>query len=282
MTARYPTPLRYPGGKQRLGSFFAHLVSLNGLVGSRYLEPFAGGAGVGLYLLQHGLVESICLNDFDRAIFAFWFAVTRRNAALCRLIERTPITIDEWDRQKEVQRNKRNAPLLELGFSTFFLNRTNRSGILRAGMIGGRQQKGQWRLDARFNKTRIAQRISALHPFASRISVACMDAVDFLSTAAAARSRQKTLVYLDPPYFVKGRDLYLNRYTSEDHSSLAAFVKEKLACSWILTYDNVPAVRRLYRHYRMRSYRLDYTADTRRQGREVMVFSPELATPQLS
>jgi DNA adenine methylase len=266
LIGRYPTPLRYPGGKHRLGGFFAEVLTRNDLLRGQYLEPFAGSAGVGLYLLQRGLVESICLNDFDRAIYAFWFAVTRRNAALCKMIERTSITVAEWDRQKEVQRHKADAPLLELGFSTLFLNRTNRSGILRAGMVGGRQQRGKWRIDARFNRAAILQRVAALHPFASRISIACTDAVEFLSDVAV-RSRRKRFTYLDPPYFVKGRDLYLNRYTSEDHSSLAAFVKDKLSCSWVLTYDDVPTVRRLYKGYRMRSYRLAYSADTRRARR---------------
>src|SRR5690606_17713457 len=123
------------------------------LIGARYLEPFAGGAGVGLFLLQSGLVESVVLNDLDRSIYAFWYAVTRRNGALRKLVARTPITVREWDRQKAVQREKSSAPLLELGFSTLYLNRTNRSGILRAGMIGGREQAGNWGLDARFNKT---------------------------------------------------------------------------------------------------------------------------------
>jgi DNA adenine methylase len=196
LAARYPTPLRYPGGKGRLGGFFAKLLSDNSLVGSRYLEPFAGGAGVGLYLLRSGLVESICLNDLDRAIYALWYAVTRRNVALRRLVERTSISVDEWDRQRDVQRDKKSAPLLELGFSTLFLNRTNRSGILRAGMIGGRNQKGRWGLDARFNKRAVIQRIAALHPYVSRMSIDCMDAVDFLA-ATAGRSTTKTFAYMD-------------------------------------------------------------------------------------
>ena len=280
LVRRYPTPLRYPGGKYRLGSFFAEVVSGNGLLGGQYIEPFAGGAGVALYLLQRGLVESIYLNDFDRAIYAFWFAVTRHNRALCRMVDRTPITVSEWDRQKDVQRRKHDAPLLELGFSTLFLNRTNRSGILRAGIIGGRHQSGKWRLDARFDRCRLVERIRALRPFAHRISIASMDAVDFLSNIAVQR-RKKRLVYLDPPYFAKGPDLYLNKYSPADHSSLATFIKEKLNCAWIMTYDDVPKVRRLYRGYRKRRYRLDYSADTRREGRELMIFSPQLEAPRL-
>jgi DNA adenine methylase len=279
LTLRYPTPLRYPGGKQRLGAFLSRLLTLNNLIGSRYLEPFAGGAGAALYLLRSGVVSSVCLNDLDRAVYAFWFAATRRNSALVRLIERTPVTVAEWYRQKDVQRHKVNAPLLELGFSTLFFNRTNRSGILRAGMVGGRAQRGKWKLDARFHRATIAHRVAALRPYASRISVTCMDATAFLATAG--RSRKATFAYLDPPYFVQGRDLYLNRYTVEDHCALAEFVKARLGCSWVLTYDDVPTIRRLYRGHRRWSYRLGYSADARREGREVMVTSMGLKVPRL-
>jgi len=276
---RYPTPLRYPGGKQRLGVFFESVLDQNDLVGARYAEPFAGGAGAALYLLRRGLVGQVYLNDLDRSLYAFWAAVKHQNAELCARIEKTPITLREWDRQKAVQRHKGNAPLFELGFSTLFLNRTNRSGILRAGVIGGRRQNGQWRLDARFNKQALIQRIRALQPVAARIHVSCLDAVEFLKRFNH-RSPKATLVYLDPPYFVKGRDLYLNRYGPADHAALAKWITSELSYPWVLTYDDVVAVRELYSGYRKRTYELSYTADSRRQGREVMVLSPGLKIPR--
>jgi len=271
--------LRYPGGKQRLGPFFAALLDRNEAVGGQYVEAFAGGAGVGLYLLRNGLVESIRINDLDRSIYAFWYAVTRRNSALQALIRTTPVSVAEWDRQRQVQREKSSAPLLELGFSTLFLNRTNRSGILRAGMIGGRRQDGPWRLDARFDREALASRIGALRTFSSQISPSCSDAIDFLGDVSGAAKR-RTTVYLDPPYFVKGRDLYLHRYTMAEHEALAAFVKNRLRCRWVLTYDDVADVRRLYAGYRLRSYALSYTADARSVGREVMVTPDSVAIPR--
>jgi DNA adenine methylase len=232
-------------------------------------------------LLQAGLVESIALNDLDRAIYAFWYAATRRNLALRKLVARTPITVKEWERQKAVQREKASAPLLELGFSTLFLNRTNRSGILRGGIVGGRNQQGAWSLDARFNKSVIIERLAALHPYVSRISLDCVDAVEFLSQSAG-RSKQRAFAYLDPPYFVKGRDLYLNRLTRDDHGALASYVKERLKCSWVVTYDDVHAVRKLYGGYRVRSFGLEYSADSRRKGREVLLASDNLTIPPVN
>ena len=278
---RYLTPLRYPGGKQRLGWFFAEVLALNKLISVRYVEPFAGGAGAALYLLRRGLVNSIHLNDLDRSVFAFWYAATQCNPSLCQLLERTPITVDEWDRQKEVQRHKSTAPLLELGFSTLFLNRTNRSGILRAGMIGGRAQSGRWKLDARFDKSRILSRLQELRKLARHISVDCMDAIEFLSASATTRSRERTLVYLDPPYITKGDDLYWSRYALADHEELAAVVKHKLSCPWIVTYDDNTTTRRLYKGFVSRSYQLAYTADTKRIGTELMAISKGIRVPRL-
>lgn len=275
---RYPTPLRYPGGKQRLGCFFAEVLVANQLTGGHYVEPFAGGSGVAMYLLHNQLVDSVHLNDIDRSIYAFWYSVTRRNTKICELIARTPITVREWDRQKDVQRNKRDANLLELGFSTLFLNRTNRSGILRAGMIGGRKQTGNWGLGARFNKKNLIERVSTLRPFARKISVTCIDARELVR---ASDLPKRSLAYLDPPYLVKSRDLYLNYYREDDHALLAASIKHDLVRPWILTYDNVHLIRRLYRGYRQRTFELSYTADRIRIGKEVMIASKELKIPKM-
>lgn len=278
---RYATPLRYPGGKARLAPFFISLLQRNRLVDSHYVEPFAGGAGVALSLLRAGAVQTISLNDLDRSIYAFWYAATRRNEAMQRLILRTPVSLAEWDRQKEVQRNKKTASLLELGFSTLYLNRTNRSGILRAGVIGGREQTGEWLIHARFDKHRVVERVAEIRSFAGRISVSQLDAVDFLREQTR-RARKRRLAYLDPPYFTKGPDLYLNRLTPAYHSNLADFVQRELSCHWVLTYDNVSRVRTLYQHAPTASFSLDYTADTRRKGRELLITSPSLVVPKLT
>ena len=115
------------------------------------MEPYSGGASVALFLLLEGFVNKITINDKDRAIYAFWYCVLNKTKDLCDKIERTEITIAEWRKQKEIQTKKEKADLLELGFSTFFLNRTNRSGIINGGMIGGVEQNGDYLIDCRFN-----------------------------------------------------------------------------------------------------------------------------------
>lgn len=281
MSPRYPTPLRYPGGKQRLGPFFSQVLSVNHLVGGHYVELFAGGAGVALYLLHNQLVTSAHLNDIDRSVYAFWYAVTHRNERLCNLVRNTRVCVSEWDRQKDIQRHKKDAPLLELGFSTLFLNRTNRSGIMRAGMIGGRRQKGRYRLDARFNKESIIKRIQTINCFRKQITLSCMDARDFLEEGILDFPK-RSLFYLDPPYIRKSRDLYLNHYKEADHSLLAKTVRSRLDRPWVMTYDDCSAVRRLYRGFAQRTYHLGYSADKVREGCEVMILANNVCMPRVA
>ncbi len=278
MNERYPSPLRYPGGKQRLGKFFAKLISLNKLRLPRYVEPFCGGAGVALYLLQKSLVRSVHLNDVDRSIFAFWYSATKHNAELQNLLKNVKLSVSEWDRQREVQRAKHSAPLLELGFSTLYLNRTNRSGILRGGIIGGRDQSGEWTMDSRFNKMSLLRRLNLVGQLQRRISLSNEDvlAIDDIAFGAG----QGALLYLDPPYLEKSSRLYQNNLSIDDHETLAGRITAIKQCSWIVTYDSGSTAIGAYTDRRKRRFKLPHTAGEYRLGREVMFFSDGLRVPK--
>lgn len=273
---RLYTPLRYPGGKARFAPFVASVMDLNGLRGGHYLEPYAGGAGVALDLLFHGTASHVHINDFDPAIYAFWVSATRHTQELIRMVREVPVTMDQWYRWRDVLRDGTQNTLLERGFATLFMNRTNRSGILKAGVIGGKGQLGAYRLDARYNKAQLIQRLEKIGEHADRISVYNEDAFLLLERARDFLP-PNTLVYLDPPYYVKGQELYRNYYEHEDHDRLAG-----LLCSancpfhWVVSYDGVDEIRSMYGLVRSRKYSLNYTAQSRYIGSEVMFFSPEL------
>jgi len=269
------SPLRYPGGKWRFASFFEELIATNFKKRPAYVEPYAGGASLALTLLFAGKVSSIYLNDLDPAIYAFWYCVLNRLKGLSKLLQATPVTPAEWRRQKDVYRRGMSAGMLALGFATLFLNRTNHSGILNGGMIGGKAQQGQWRIDARFNRTELMRRLNRVNFFKQRIHLSCTDAMEFLRNHD--RNANK-LIYLDPPYFGAGRHLYLNAYRPTDHARIRDRISG-LKCPWLVSYDDVPEVRSLYCHYRSRHVHLLYTARAARQGTEVLYFSPALAIP---
>lgn len=276
---RYGSPLRYPGGKAKLAPVLRELITANNLGDGVYAEPYAGGAGLALTLLFDDYVRRIHINDLDRSIFAFWHSVLHDADRLCRLIDRAPLTSAYWNRQREIQDNKEQADLLTLGFSTFYLNRTNRSGIIASGgMIGGTHQDGPWLLGARYNRPALIARIRRINAHRGRISLSHSDALDFLGAMAAALPA-RSLTYLDPPYFIKGqRRLYANYYGERDHAAIAGLLDSYPHC-WLVSYDYTPEILALYKRHRCYVYRLRYTAAARRRGAEVMFFSDQLQVP---
>jgi DNA adenine methylase len=224
---KHYTPLRYPGGKGKLTPFIKELMKENRLLDGEYAEAYAGGAAIGLELLFHDYVSRIHINDLSRPVHAFWRSVLDHTDGLCKLIRDTPLNLRAWEGQKRVFRNEGEFDDLTLGFATFFLNRTNRSGILNGGVIGGRDQSGPWKIDARFNREELIFRIESIAKIKRRISLTQMDALDFLK-AGISEWPAKTLIYLDPPYYEKGRDLYYDYYEHDDHKRLADFVVGKL------------------------------------------------------
>jgi DNA adenine methylase len=270
------TPLRYPGGKARFAPFIASIMEGNGLAGGHYLEPYAGGAAVALELLFHRTASHNHLNDFDPAVYDFWVAVTTAPEPFLRLLRDTPVTMDQWFHWRSVLRGEKKASQLERGFATLFMNRTNRSGILNGGVIGGLEQLGNYPLDARFKKDVLAQRIERIAVNAKRISVYHEDALSLLKRRVEFLP-VKSLTYLDPPYYVKGQGLYRNFYQHSDHESIARLLQSsKFRRPWVVSYDGVHQIREMYGASKVLKYTLNYTAHTRYVGDEVMFFSPRL------
>lgn len=275
------TPLRYPGGKGKLAPFIKRVFEENRLVDGYYAEPYAGGSAVALELLLHGYVTDIYINDISPSVGAFWRSVLNHTDELCRLIKDTKVTMKEWHRQRAIQNQHEGIDDVTLGFSTFFLNRTNRSGILSAGVIGGKNQDGPWKIDARYNVTELTRRIQVIANQRRRIYFSQLDAIEFIKDVAS-KLPSKSLIYLDPPYYVKGKDLYLHYYEAKDHARIAKTVSARLKKQhWIVSYDDVPEIAELYNQYRGISYTLSYSAQTRYKGGEAMFFSDNLDVPDL-
>ncbi len=276
------SPLRYPGGKTGLAGFLGRVLKVNKMRDAVYAEAYAGGAGAALSLLFSEKVSRVVLNDKDRCIHAFWRAVLNQTEQFLDLLDSTPVTIDEWRRQREVYDHPCRHGQLRLGFATFFLNRCNRSGILvSGGPIGGYAQKGKWKIHARFNRTGLRNRIEKIDLYRERIEVHNLDALVFLREVVRPITRKKApcLVFLDPPYYAKGRQLYLDAYEHDDHAALARFLKRSRFFGWVLTYDNVPEIRQLYASLDPQAFDLSYSAYERRTGRELLMHDPRLSMP---
>lgn len=276
-TKAFSSPLRYPGGKGKFTPFIKKVIEENKLDGGHYIEPFAGGAGVALELLTHGCVSHIHINDIDPAVHAFWKAAVEMTDELCRAIHDVPVTIENWHKQREILADSEQHALIEVALATFFLNRTNRSGILKAGVIGGQKQEGKWKLDVRFNKENLIPRIEKIGSLSSHIHVYNKDAIDLLSDVVP-RLPSKAILYLDPPYYVKGRGLYRNFYKHDDHVDIEKALRG-VSTPWIVSYDDAPEIREIYSKYRQDSYFLSYTAQEKKKGSEVMIYGPSVKIP---
>jgi DNA adenine methylase len=278
------SPLRYPGGKQVLSRVLAHLIAKNGLEGGTYAEPYAGGAGAALTLLFGEHVHRIMINDADIRIHAFWSSILNKTDKFLKLLQDTPLTVAQWQIQRGIYRRAREHDRLAVGFATFYLNRCNRSGIIdNAGLIGGLRQTGLWKLDARFNRAELAKRIHRICRYKSRIALSNLDAIEFLKTLEEEppTKADRVFVYLDPPYYAKGSQLYLNHYQPADHAALASYLSRDLPYTWVLSYDNVPQIRRLYRRkFKTTTFDLGYSAHRRRTGSELLIYPAHLAFPR--
>lgn len=269
------SPLRYPGGKGKMAGVFKRLIEENDLLDGTYVEPFVGGGSVALSLLINDYVSRIVINDKDRSIYAFWYSVLNDAERLCRAVADTAVDMDVWRQQKAVQARKEEADLMELGFSTFFLNRTNRSGIIKGGVIGGQGQTGSYLIDARFNKPDLIARIERIAEYADSIELHHDDAV-MLINRIKDMMPDRTLYYLDPPYYEKGPGLYMNYFKDDDHRKIAATVGSISRGKWVVTYDNHPFISELYSHYRQREFSLSYSTTNGKRGEEIMIYSDNL------
>lgn len=270
------SPLRYPGGKGRVADYFKKIFHDNLLYDGTYIEPYAGGASVALSLLFNEYASNIIINDKDIALYSFWFSIINHTEDFLKKLNDTDVSVDNWLKQKQIHNEKDNHSLLDVGFSTFFLNRTNRSGILKAGIIGGKSQSGQWKMDARFNKLDLTKRIEKIALYKNKISIYNLDAINLIENLKNTID-SKSLFYFDPPYYVKGKDLYMNYYSHNDHELVARAISSIQKQKWVVSYDDVEPIQLNYSNFRQKKFQLDYSAgNNNKKGNEIMIFSDNL------
>ena len=257
VSMQFCSPLRYPGGKGKLANFLKNIFLHNNIIDGTYIEPYAGGASIAIFLLLHKIVQNIIINDLDFVIYAFWRTILDKPDWICSKIYNTNIDIKTWYLQREINKNPFKYDLYDVGFSTFFMNRTNRSGIISAGMIGGKNQSGKYKIDCRFNKINLINRIPSIAKFKEKISLYHTDALDLINNIV--HLNYNTLIYFDPPYFNKSHTLYKNSYTSHDHDLIAKTV-QSIPTPWIITYDNCDYIKNLYRKCRYVNLTINYSA----------------------
>ncbi|MFS0615421.1 DNA adenine methylase [Lederbergia ruris] len=273
------SPLRYPGGKSQMSNFVNNLFQINGIQNAIYVEPFAGGAGIAMDLLLKNKVSHVVINDFDRAIYAIWYSILYHTSEFIERILETPINIAEWERQKQIYQNQDEYGLLDLGFATFFLNRTNTSGIIMGGPIGGKHQLGKYKLDCRFNKVALIKKISNVSKRRYDISLYNYDAKILIKDVIKELNSKNTFIFFDPPYYRQGKNLYTNFFKHEDHKELAERIMKLHDFHWITTYDFEENILEIYKTFPSKIYTIQYSARKSRKEREYLFHNNKTLVP---
>lgn len=264
------SPLRYPGGKSQIYNNIKSIIQTNGFTGCHYVEPFAGGAGIAIRLLFEDIVTEITINDYDYAIYSFWDSIVHNTNEFLALLDITPITIEEWKRQRQIYENQGNYSNLEIGFSTFFLNRTNRSGIINAGPIGGLSQNGNYSIDCRFNKIKLSNLIKQIAMKKNQIHIENLDAKKLIRII----KDENSFFFIDPPYYNNGKKLYTNFFVHNDHQELADIINETLVeYPWIVTYDICPEIKKIYHRNLGNEIELNYSVQNKKKASEFLFYN---------
>lgn len=266
------TPLRYPGGKSKIYNRIVSILEKNfDHTNITYVELFAGGAGVALKLLYHKKVKIIHLNDADYSIYILWKMILEKNKELKEKIQNAVFTIEEWNKQKNIfEQFKKNKIVndLDLAYSVLYLNRCNYSGIITGGVMGGLQQNGTYKMNARFNQKKLCNQLSWIYQQRKNIKITNEDAKVILQQL----HNRNMFVYLDPPYVLNGKRLYFKYFQEIDHILLQQAVS-KLNCKWIMTYDNVDVIKQLYSDFYQSDLDIQYTMNTKKKITEIMIYS---------
>lgn len=296
------TPLRYPGGKSSLYPLVTKIINERNLKIHTYIEPFAGGAGLAMKLLIKKDVSEIIINDLDPAIASFWQNILDSSDDLVSFINDVDITLPKWEEQRNIYRSLRTKALKEysndkqtnnihapldyltrqerflLGCAAFFLNRTNRSGIMAGGPVGGKHQNGKYKIDARFNKSNLIKKIKQIASLSHCIKSYNYDAKQFISKIIVPLSKTQPaiLTYFDPPYVDKGPELYQNSLTEQDHRLLSEMIHQ-CPGNWIVTYDDCDLIKNLYKDLNISDLTITYCAYKTKMGKEILALSEGLS-----
>lgn len=272
------SPLRYPGGKGKLAPFMEFMIDELGHRGGTYIEPFAGGAAIAIELLERNVVNQIVINDYDKGIWSFWKAIISETDRFVEQLNNVPLTVEEWGRQRNICLTQNRKYSFELGFATFYMNRTNRSGIIKGGIIGGLDQTGNWKMDARFNREDLSRRIINIAARKHDIKLYNKEIGSFIKNYIP-KYEENALIYFDPPYFGKGKQLYMNFFNLEDHERIEAEIRNSVRGDWIITYDAAPEIAHIYEGYSIRKFDLNYSVADKRRASELIIFKDGIAIP---
>jgi DNA adenine methylase len=276
------TPLRYPGSKTWLVEYISKFLEFNNLEPELIAEPYAGSGAVAVSLLLEGKVKKALLNENDPMIVAFWKSILYHPDELIERIESTEINLATWNKfRKYLEADApKKYPTMDLGFAFFFFNRTNFSGIVTGGPLGGKSQQSRYSLACRFKKDYLIEKVRKIGDLRGKIKIYHGDGIRFMRKIQKDACDHEVIYYVDPPYFRSGRDLYRRWFTEEDHIELAEFLKS-FDSPWLLSYDDSEFIKLLYTESKSQPIYADYQAWRYKRDVKELLFSNNVIPPMI-
>ena len=273
------TPLRYPGGKTWLLDYVKAFARFHKLSSTTIVEPYGGSASISVGLIRSQLVTDATVCERDPLIVAFWNVAIHRNEELIEYLSSLEINMETWyglrrylDLEKTNLQNE-----LEAAGAFLFFNRTNYSGIIKGGPLGGKKQLSKYKLNCRFNKGRIADKIRSLKALEDKLKIIQIDGLEYMKNHAL-QSPDNVFFYVDPPYYGAGKDLYRFYFTDFDHQQLSAFLTGT-EIPWLLSYDDAEFIRNLYQKKSNLPVYTDYQSGHLRRGVKELLISNYVIPP---
>ncbi len=223
------SPLRYPGSKskvlKRLKPYFVEH--------KEYREPFAGSGAI---FFGKPKADINWLNDKDENVANLLMSIRDNPEQLCEMIMEHHPSVSLWKHLKQYTPQN----YIESAFRFLFLNRTNYSGIIKANPIGGIGQNSQYKIDCRWNPEELCRRI---HSCSRKLQETNITSTDYSEIIQA--DGNDVLMIIDPPYYVKGKDLYSVFMSPQEHKNLSEMLRYSNH-KFLLTIDDCEEVRKLY------------------------------------
>ena len=283
---------RYAGGKSKLRELIIQrLVDIGKPCCLEYREPFFGGGSVGLNYFRHrdkyGKLfvsrpnfSRLWINDRDYGISCLWTSVIKYPQELCAKVRAfTPSVEAFYDIKNELlSLVHASEDVVDIGFRKLAIHQISYSGLgtMSGGPLGGASQQSKYGIGCRWSPEYICKQIMKIHYEFSHLTVHSEKCTDYDFQDLITDTSVPALLYLDPPYYVKGNVLYQEKFSCEDHTRLATLLHETKHC-WLLSYDDCPEIRELYKWAHLESVDVNYSITAaKKDGKSVSRTKPEL------
>ena len=293
---------RYPGGKAKIkndivGRIKRYYEDNHCYDDCQYVEPFFGAGAIGMHFMETSPIKKVFISDYDPAISAFWDTVIFMPDTLCQMVDEFKPSTDAFFKFKELLTSQKifnkmrfsssRKESVEVAFAKLALHQISYSGLgpMSGGPLGGVSQKSKYKIDCRWNPDNIKKNIRRSHQILSSVDLyqgGCRE-LDFSYAIDIQKDKREweesgvtvthkteypknRFFYLDPPYYVKGKELYQYSFTEEHHKDLMTMLK-KIEYPWILSYDACTEIKDLYKWASILEIDLTYTINAKEKGR---------------